>query len=53
MFTDTVVVHHRTAEANGFFTDDLVERIVVLVDFLFRLTVNDVVIVDKYMLVPF
>lgn len=35
MFTDTVVVHHRTAEANGFFTDDLVERIVVLVDFLF------------------
>eukprot|EP01083_Nonionella_stella_P118178 352768_1 len=47
MFTDTVVVHHRTAEANGFFTDDLVERIVVLVDFLFRLTVNDVVIVDE------
>ena len=47
MFTDTVVVHHRTAETNGFFADDFVERIVVFVDFLFRLTVNDVVVVDE------
>ena len=27
------VVHHRTAETNGFFADDFVERIVVLADF--------------------
>lgn len=47
MFIDIVVVYYRIVEANGFFIDDFVERIVVFVDFFFRFIVNDVVIVDE------
>ncbi|MNV21041.1 hypothetical protein D3C71_1119660 [compost metagenome] len=47
VLTNTVVMHHRTAESDRLFADDFVQRIMVFINFVFRLAVHHVVVVDE------